>query len=69
MYVGISSWKTRSLMRWSITSSNFSNFDSLLLTYPSLRRLKWAGHVARIEEGRSVFKILTGYRKDTFRET
>jgi len=24
------------------------------------RRLKWAGHVARMEEGRSVFKILTG---------
>ena len=25
-----------------------------------LRRLKWAWHVARMEEGRSVFKILTG---------
>ena len=24
------------------------------------RRLKWAGHVARMEEGRSAFKILTG---------
>ena len=24
------------------------------------RRLKWAGHVARMEESRSVFKILTG---------
>ena len=24
------------------------------------RRLKWAGHVARMKEGRSVFKILTG---------
>ena len=23
------------------------------------RRLRWAGHVARIEEGRSIFKILT----------
>ena len=23
-------------------------------------RLRWAGHVARMEEGRSVFKILTG---------
>ena len=23
-------------------------------------RLRWAGHVARIEEGRSDFKILTG---------
>ena len=24
------------------------------------RRLRWAGHVATIEEGRSAFKILTG---------
>ena len=24
------------------------------------RRLRWAGHVARIEEGRCAFKILTG---------
>ena len=26
------------------------------------RRLSWAGHVARMEEGRSAFKILTGKR-------
>jgi len=24
------------------------------------RRLKWEGHVARMEEGRSAFKMLTG---------
>ena len=24
------------------------------------RRLRWAGHVARMEEGRSAFKILSG---------
>ena len=24
------------------------------------RRLRWAGHIVRIEEGRSAFKILTG---------
>ena len=24
------------------------------------RRLRWAGHVARMENGRSAFKILTG---------
>ena len=24
------------------------------------RRLRWAGHVARMEEGRSAYKILTG---------
>ena len=26
------------------------------------KRLRWAGHVARMEEGRSAFKILTGKR-------
>ena len=26
-------------------------------------RLRWAGHVARVEEGRSAFKILTGKPK------
>jgi len=30
------------------------------------RRLRWTGYVARMEEGRSAFKILTG--KPTFRE-
>ena len=25
-----------------------------------LRRIKWAGHVARMEEGRSVYKVLVG---------
>ena len=25
-----------------------------------MRRLRWAGHVARVEEGRSAFRILTG---------
>ena len=29
-------------------------------TGPRTRRLRWAGHVARMEEGRSAFKILTG---------
>jgi hypothetical protein len=28
------------------------------------RRLRWAGHVARIEEDRSGFKILTGKPRD-----
>ena len=34
------------------------------------RRLRWAGHVARIEEGWGVFKIFNSctYRKETFRE-
>ena len=26
------------------------------------RRLRWAGHVARMEKGRNAFKILTGKR-------
>ena len=32
------------------------------------KRLRWAGHVARMEDGRSAFKILTGYtyRKESF---
>ena len=32
------------------------------------RRLRWTGHVARMEEGRSAFKILTGkpIKKETF---
>ena len=30
------------------------------LLHSMSRRLRWAGHVARMEEGRSVFKILTG---------
>ena len=42
--------------------------EDLHSLYPSLnivrviksRRLRWAGHVVRMEEGRSVFKILTG---------
>ena len=34
------------------------------------RRLRWTGLVARMEEGRSAFIILTGctYRKQTFRK-
>ena len=34
------------------------------------KRLRWAGHVGRMEEGRSAFKILSGKPtgKDTFRE-
>ena len=33
------------------------------------RRWRWAAHVARMEEGRRVFKILTGKtsRKETFK--
>ena len=36
-----------------------SIYFSVLLTN-KVRRLRWAGHLARMEEGRSAFKILTG---------
>ena len=32
----------------------------MLIRVIKSRRLRWAGHVARMEEGRRVFKILTG---------
>ena len=32
----------------------------LLLLFEKSRLMPWAGHVARIEEGRSAFKILIG---------
>ena len=31
------------------------------------RRLRWAGHVARMENGRSAFKIFNRCRKETFK--
>ena len=40
-------------MRW--VQTNQHQYESLL----SLRRLRWAGHVARMEAGRSAFNILT----------
>ena len=36
---------------------NFSFYRS-----PNIVRLRWAGHVARVEEGSSAFKIRTGKR-------
>ena len=33
---------------------------SNIVTMIKLIRLRWAGYVARMEEGRNVFKILTG---------
>ena len=32
----------------------------LLILLNLSKRLKWSGHVARMEEGRSAFQILTG---------
>ena len=33
---------------------------SIMRNFIESKRLRWAGHVARVEEGRSVFKILKG---------
>jgi len=41
------------------TMRNFTVSTVHLILIKS-RRLRWAGHVARIEEGRSAFKILIG---------
>ena len=38
---------------------NFYHSPNIVRVIKS-RRLRWAGHVARMEEGRSAFKILTG---------
>ena len=45
------------------------NLYKIILRVIKSRRLRWAGHVARMEEGRSAFKILTGKPLGTFRET
>ena len=36
------------------------NFIVCIVRVIKSRRLRWAGHVARIDEGRSAFKIFTG---------
>ena len=36
------------------------NYSSNIVRVIKSRKLRWAGHVARMEEGRSAFKILTG---------
>ena len=41
------------------TMRNFIIYTYIVRVIKS-RRLRWAGHVARMEEGRSTFKILTG---------
>ena len=40
--------------------STTRNFIWFIVRVIKSRRLRWAGHVARMEEGRSAFKILTG---------
>ena len=38
------------------THTNTSRIDNMI----KYRRLRWVGHVDRMEEGRATFKILTG---------
>ena len=40
--------------------STMRNFIANIVRVIKSRRLRWAGHLARMEEGRSAFKILTG---------
>ena len=43
------------------TMSNVSLFRSPnIVSVSKFTKLKWAGHIARMEEGRSAFKMLTG---------
>jgi hypothetical protein len=38
----------------------FPNYPPSIVRVLKSKRLRWPGHVARMEEGRSAFKILTG---------
>ena len=40
--------------------SSMRNFIICAVRVIISRRLRWAGHIARMEEARSAFKILTG---------
>ena len=42
------------------TTRNFIVFAVHLVRVNKSRRLRWTGHVARMEEGRSAFNILIG---------
>ena len=39
---------------------NFSLYRSPIVRVINSRRVRWVGHVGRMEEGRRAFKILTG---------
>ena len=51
-------------------TSKFVLFPNIIKVIKSIR-LRWADRVARMEEGRSAFQMLTGktYRKEAFRNT
>ena len=50
-------WECRSLHNEEFHSFNLSPNIIIVIKY---RRLRWTGNIARIEEGKSYFKILTG---------
>ena len=56
----------RGMRKGSGEGSSMMNFVVCTKSSPHIvrviksRRLRWAGNVARMEEGRSAFKILTG---------
>ena len=47
-------------LRGTYEDSIRMNLEEIGINEGKSRRLRWAGHVARMEEGRSAFKILTG---------
>ena len=54
----------------SLTMRNFSLYSLPNIVWAmKFRRLRWVGHVARMEEGRSAFKKFTGTpTRKTFRK-
>ena len=68
-------WTQEECEWWMEKASHNEEFFSLycspiIVMVIKSRILRWAGHVARMKEGRSAFKILTGciYMKQTFRK-
>ena len=52
---------------WALLcGQTFNQIDHILYSSPNIvrviksRRMRWAGHVARMEEGRGVYKVLVG---------
>ena len=50
----------RGMIMGSGRGSTMRNFIVYIVVVIKSKRLRWAGHVARMEESRSALKILTG---------
>ena len=62
-FIGIKQIYFVTFMNKYVTSAflfSFFLFSYICSVFIKSERLKWAGHVARMEEGRGAFKILTG---------